>query len=202
MHPDAAPTFVTLPYERTHDLPDRFDGEGYVRTPPPYVEHFLDRFTAPGDVVLDPFAGFGTTLAVAERMDRRAYGVEYEADRAAYARERVTSPDRVHHGSAFDLPGLTTHDPDAAAFALPPVDCCLTSPPYSTEVVDGDLPEIPFFKMDTIQIRGTETYALSHGMAAMPGLEIFGPHDIHDEVLATLQKHPKRPTWKHPTSTD
>jgi len=51
------------------------------------------------------------------------------------------------------------------------------------EVVDGSLPEIPFFAMDTIHINGGETFALSHGMAATPGLEIFGPHDLHDEVL-------------------
>jgi len=51
------------------------------------------------------------------------------------------------------------------------------------EVVDGGLPHIPFFQMDTIEINGVETYALSHGMAAMPGLEIFGPHEYHDEVL-------------------
>lgn len=50
-------------------------------------------------------------------------------------------------------------------------------------VVDGPLPEIPFFQMDTIEIDGVETYALSHGMAAMPGLEIFGPYEHHDDVL-------------------
>jgi len=51
------------------------------------------------------------------------------------------------------------------------------------EVVDGELPHIPFFQMDTVRINGVETYALSHGMAAMPGLEIFGPHEHHSEVL-------------------
>ncbi|MFB6298125.1 MAG: aminomethyl transferase family protein [Salinirussus sp.] len=50
-------------------------------------------------------------------------------------------------------------------------------------VTDGPLPEIPFFGMDTIQINGVETFALGHGMAAMPGLEIFGPYDAHDEIL-------------------
>jgi len=53
-------------------------------------------------------------------------------------------------------------------------------------VVDGSLPEIPFFEMDTVEIRGRETYALGHGMAATPGLEIFGPHQIHDEVRADI----------------
>ena len=51
------------------------------------------------------------------------------------------------------------------------------------EVVDDSLPEIPFFAMDTVQINGVEMFALSHGMAATPGLEIFGPQEHHDEVL-------------------
>ena len=49
-------------------------------------------------------------------------------------------------------------------------------------VVDDSLPEISFFGMDTIRINGVETFALGHGMAAMPGLEIFGPHEHHDAV--------------------
>lgn len=51
------------------------------------------------------------------------------------------------------------------------------------EVVDGSLPDISFFEMDTIEIRGVETFALGHGMAATPGLEIFGPHEYHDEII-------------------
>jgi vanillate/3-O-methylgallate O-demethylase len=51
------------------------------------------------------------------------------------------------------------------------------------EVVDGPLPEIPFFGMDMIEINGVETFALAHGMAAMPGLEIFGPYECHDEIF-------------------
>jgi DNA modification methylase len=30
----------------------------------------------PGDLVLDPFVGYGTTVAVAERMGRRGIGIE------------------------------------------------------------------------------------------------------------------------------
>jgi len=51
------------------------------------------------------------------------------------------------------------------------------------EVIDHSLPNISFFEMDTVEINGVDTYALGHGMAAMPGLEIFGPHEFHDEVL-------------------
>jgi vanillate/3-O-methylgallate O-demethylase len=51
------------------------------------------------------------------------------------------------------------------------------------EVVDDPLPDISFFQMDIIEINGHEAYALGHGMAATPGLEIFGPYEYHDEVL-------------------
>jgi vanillate/3-O-methylgallate O-demethylase len=54
------------------------------------------------------------------------------------------------------------------------------------EVADADLPDISFFEMDTFEIGGVETYALGHGMAAMPGLEIFGPQEHHDAVLKEI----------------
>ncbi|MEM1062856.1 MAG: DNA methyltransferase, partial [Planctomycetota bacterium] len=42
-----------------------------------------------GDVVLDPFAGSGTTLAVAKKLHRRWLGFELSADYAKYATERI-----------------------------------------------------------------------------------------------------------------
>lgn len=50
------------------------------------------------------------------------------------------------------------------------------------EVTDNPLPDISFFEMDEIQIQGVETNALGHGMAATPGLEIFGPFEYHDRI--------------------
>lgn len=39
-------------------------------------EWFIKLFSEPGDTVLDPFAGSGTTLRVAHRMHRKAIGIE------------------------------------------------------------------------------------------------------------------------------
>ncbi|MBN2088767.1 site-specific DNA-methyltransferase [candidate division KSB1 bacterium] len=39
-------------------------------------EWFIKLFTNPGDVVMDPFMGSGTTVVVAKRMDRSAIGIE------------------------------------------------------------------------------------------------------------------------------
>jgi vanillate/3-O-methylgallate O-demethylase len=53
-------------------------------------------------------------------------------------------------------------------------------------VVEGSLPEISLFGMDVIELCGHDVYALGHGMAATPGLEIFGPYEYHDEVLDAI----------------
>src|SRR5690348_16236543 len=47
--------------------------------------------TKPGDVVLDPFFGTGTTGAVARRLGRRWIGIERESSYVKVARERIAS---------------------------------------------------------------------------------------------------------------
>ena len=43
-------------------------------------EFFIKLFTDPGDLVVDPFAGSGTTSRVAQRLGRRALGIEILAE--------------------------------------------------------------------------------------------------------------------------
>jgi modification methylase len=47
--------------------------------------------TKPGDIVLDPFFGTGTTGAVARRLGRRWIGIERETSYVKVARERIDS---------------------------------------------------------------------------------------------------------------
>jgi modification methylase len=88
--------------------------------------------TNPGDVVLDPFFGSGTTGAVAKLMDRRFIGIERDAGYAKVAQRRIdavqplASPDldvmqskrsqpRIAFGTLVETglfkPGMTLTDP-------------------------------------------------------------------------------------------
>jgi DNA modification methylase len=122
-------TYLHLPMTHEHALPDRFQGDD-VRFPESLVALFLDQYTQAGDVVFDPFAGYGTTLLVAERMGRVPYGVEIDQDRVAYVRSKLSVPERIIQGDSRSL----------AAIELPQIDFSITSPPYMTR---EDHPEFP-----------------------------------------------------------
>lgn len=47
-----------------------------TQKPVPLLETLIDIFTDPGDVVIDPCAGSGTTLLAAANLERKAYGFE------------------------------------------------------------------------------------------------------------------------------
>jgi modification methylase len=76
--------------------PERLKGEdGAKAHPTQKPEALLYRIllacTKPGDIVLDPFFGTGTTGAVARRLGRRWIGIEREPAYVKVARERIDS---------------------------------------------------------------------------------------------------------------
>jgi len=50
----------------------------------------------------------------------------------------------------------------------------------------GPVPDVKFFNMDVINIRGRKVRALRHGMAGAPGLEIWGPYEQVDEIREAI----------------
>jgi DNA modification methylase len=97
---------------------DEADDDHYSRA---LVRAVIAEYTAPGERVFDPFAGFGTTLVVAEELDRVVVGLELLPERVEIIRTRVSAPTtEVLHGDARRLDG-----DEFAAF-----DLCVTSPPY------------------------------------------------------------------------
>jgi site-specific DNA-methyltransferase (adenine-specific) len=52
----------------------------------------ISAFSKPGDIVLDPFAGSGSTCVAARELGRRYIGIEIDATYYTAARARLTAP--------------------------------------------------------------------------------------------------------------
>ncbi|MFD9393193.1 TRM11 family SAM-dependent methyltransferase [Streptomyces sp. NPDC060000] len=71
--------------EAEHALPEGAGQCGLVSQLRPLVREL----SAPGDLVLDPFAGWGTTLVACSVEGRRGIGIEVNPERARQARQRL-----------------------------------------------------------------------------------------------------------------
>jgi modification methylase len=121
---------------------------------PALARRAVESYSDPGDLVVDPMCGIGTTLIEASDLGRRAFGIELEARWAALATvnldhlhgddERARARAHVAKGDARELPRLLTVEGRAMLergrgvrpIASGAVDLVLTSPPYACEVAD------------------------------------------------------------------
>lgn len=129
---------------------------------PELARRAISAYSQPGELVVDPLCGIGTTLVEAIHLDRNAVGVEREPGWAALASANLAHA-RDHgargragvvEGDARELPRLLS---TAGRRLLPPnprrggrgkvarlgyglVDLILTSPPYRCEIQTIDKP--------------------------------------------------------------
>ena len=119
--PALKPQTTTLwyyPSQQHGDTPlgdPRFKGA----TPSYVIRNLLERYTRPGDLVVDPFCGGGTTLDVARELERRSVGYDVAPRR----------PD-IFRADARKLPLE-----DGVA------DFVFMDPPYSTHIEYSDAPD-------------------------------------------------------------
>jgi DNA modification methylase len=111
---------MQLPRGNRIALPSRFRHEN-IRCADSFVEYCVNEFTEKGQVVFDPFAGYGTTLLIAEELGRLGYGIEYSQSKANYVQGLLEHPERLIHSDSRSL----------KEYDLPLIDLCLTSPPYT-----------------------------------------------------------------------
>ncbi len=83
---DQEPKFQLTDKNRLGDLINAADC-GWVEQMTPFVK----QFSKPGELVLDPFCGFGSTLIAAELEGRRSIGIEIDAKRVETSKERLSS---------------------------------------------------------------------------------------------------------------
>lgn len=117
----------------------RFTKSWFVCNPPPrskdtilhpakfpeaMAEEFIRFFTMPGEVVLDPFAGVGSTLVAAEACGRRGVGIELSAAFVDVGAKLLAKESLLIHGDARNAGGL------CRGAGIESVQYVLTSPPY------------------------------------------------------------------------
>lgn len=72
-----------------HVKPERGIEDHPAPFPPEIPYRLIKMHSYPGDVVVDPFAGSGTTVAVAETLDRQGIGIEVSEEYVDLARKRL-----------------------------------------------------------------------------------------------------------------
>ncbi|WP_239126806.1 TRM11 family SAM-dependent methyltransferase [Asanoa siamensis] len=134
-------------------MPDAIKHPGKML--PTISRYAIHTYTSPGDIVLDPMAGIGTTVVEAMHLGRHGIGIEYEprwADLAAAnirlaERHGATGRGNIYAGDARRvLPVLPDNVQGQAALII-------TSPPYGASV---------------------------HGRSVTPGRTKGKVHRIHD----------------------
>lgn len=79
--------------------------------PEELVALMLESFTNPGDTILDPFLGSGTTLKVARGMKRRGLGVELNNEFEDLIRKRIQEPWELPDWRDIDILHSSTMTP-------------------------------------------------------------------------------------------
>jgi DNA modification methylase len=129
----------TIELTRRELLAQRPAGEADdIHFPESLADILIEAYSRPGDVVLDPFAGYGTTAVVAARLGRRPIAIELLPRRAARIRRRLRGVGTVITGDARSLASLVDG----------PVDLCLTSPPYMTSTGHPENPLTAYRTLD------------------------------------------------------
>ncbi|MGJ8629210.1 MAG: DNA methyltransferase [Sulfitobacter sp.] len=92
------------------------------------VSEIIERWTSPGDWVLDPFFGEGTTGVVCTQNGRHCIGIEIDKDRATRAATCISKPSRLIVGDARNITPKIQQN----------IQLLLTSAPFFYEVDDDD----------------------------------------------------------------
>lgn len=143
-----------------------------ARMLPAIAAHAITSYTSPGDLVLDPMCGIGTTLVEAAHLGRDAIGVEYESKWSDIADANVA---HAHRQGATGRASVVRGDATRMTSLLPAalagqVSLVVTSPPYGPTVHGLVRPEAGagVHKSDNTYNDGTDRGNLAY--RDLPGL--------------------------------
>jgi len=89
---------------------------GYpTQKPEALLERIIKVSSNKGDVVLDPFCGCGTSMAVAQKLDRKWVGIDISPSAIALIKNRFAKPDFVKQPQ-YTITGMPTKDEDVRRY--------------------------------------------------------------------------------------
>jgi DNA modification methylase len=143
-----------------------------LRHPAPFmvrdIEKLISLFTKKGMVVLDPFVGSGTTLLAANRLGRKAVGIDLNPEYKDIAKARM-------HKFGLKDYRYIVGDANEKIKQLATVDYIVTSPPYYN-----------ILRNNSKGIRHNNGKA--YRMAARDGIEYYTDHENDLGNLETYEK--------------
>ena len=86
-----------------------------------FLEYFFELYTKPGEIIFDPFAGPGTSIIVARRMNRKYYGFESNKERCNFVQSQIDEPQHIFNARALNIKN----------YNIPSIDFSISSPPYT-----------------------------------------------------------------------
>lgn len=150
---------------------------GYAtQKPVALLRRILAASSNPGDVVLDPFCGCGTTVAAAQELNRQWIGVDISAFAIDVIRKRLGDPAIPAYGIPFDVAGAAKLARERPfAFETWAVTRLNGFVPNTKQVADGGVdgrgtvweqPEADVTRLALAQVKG--------GAFSLSGLRDFG----------------------------
>ncbi|MHA1968666.1 MAG: DNA methyltransferase [Candidatus Hodarchaeales archaeon] len=132
-----------------------------AKFPETLVRKFITFFTKPGELVLDPFLGSGSTLISAKQCNRKGIGIELLSKYSEISTLRLDELNihcyppfyqtkepsywKVVHGNSMQLHRIWEEN------SFPQVDFCITSPPYWNQLERNEI------RQKTRKKRGLDT---------------------------------------------
>lgn len=111
---------------------------------PPFVKWAIDRYTKPGDVVLDPFCGCGTVVLEATLTGRRAIGFDVDPYSAYIAHAKCNPPTKGQFNKVAQRLKASLDDVERAPHTYDRLEReDITLPYYREQIVEHTVPRIP-----------------------------------------------------------
>jgi DNA modification methylase len=109
---------IHLPWKLEQNSPP-FEGND-IKSSESLFRYIYKKYTKTGDKIFDPFVGLGTSMFIAEEMNRIPFGIEAEEQKFEWVAGQLENWTHMIHDDAFHMP----------KYNLPKMDLIMACPPF------------------------------------------------------------------------